>query len=109
MDLVEQFIHAPLLGLACLLFALQAALGTALQPALPDSLPAPPLGMLSFQARVTLRKIVAEQRLLPTRFQNDPLLPACRPDEPRQVEGDELVLDDGVNAGHQSSNEAGIN
>src|SRR3954468_18597853 len=78
LDLFQQFVHALFLGLTSFLLAAGPLGGSFLQPALE---PIRPLstwrrrGRLgTFQARISLRKIIAERRFLAAGFQHDELL-----------------------------------
>src|ERR1019366_9636419 len=78
LDLVEQFIHAEIIGRALFLFLLQLPGGALGEPALDEILLLPP-GRRRFvllQTRVALRKIVAKQRILVGGFEHHHLLSA---------------------------------
>ena len=52
--------------------------------------------LVAFEARVALREVVAEQRLLAAGLQKDPLLLACLVDEQGQAQRDNTAGDDGA-------------
>src|SRR5262245_36260205 len=101
LDFFEQFVQAALVGDTLLLLALGlgglATLPPALEPAL---LAARRSGrrFVALQAGVALREVVAEQRVLAPRLQQEPLLFAGDVDEDRQRERQRVLVDDGVNA-----------
>src|SRR5690349_22731107 len=93
LDLFEQLIHATFLFLLPLLLAQQLASLAALEPALEEvGLPAARRGrLILLETRVTLREIVAEQRILAAGLEQDVLLPAGAVDEQRQRQHHDLV------------------
>src|SRR5262249_49839557 len=103
----KQLVHAAFFLFTDLLFALELARGTALEPALPETRPARPGRLVALQAGVPLREIIAEQRFLAAGLQKDILLPARRIDEQRQAQKQHIILDDSVDADHQHGDEAG--
>src|SRR6266404_4184366 len=93
LDFFQQLVHAALLGLALLHVALHFAGGAALQPALPDARPAPLARrrLVALETGVTLRKIVAEHRILAAVLQDDVLPLARHVDEQSQGEKQHAV------------------
>ena len=82
-----------LVWIALLLFALQTSGGPALLPPLPPSSLANRWRgrLIPFQARVTLRKVISQERVLAAAFQQDPVVLATEVNEHRQCQRQNIV------------------
>ena len=63
--------------------------------------------LVTLQAGVALGEIIAEERLLCTRLEENELLPARHVNEQGQEQGESLLPDNGIDAHDQGSDEAG--
>src|SRR5438046_3124139 len=101
-DFFQQLVHAAFFRLLALRFALGLLLGALLPPALKPAL----LGrrrrggraVFALQARVALREVVAEQRIVGAQFQDRPLVHARKPDKEGQAQRQDFLVNDGVQA-----------